>query len=73
MKRMTVKELRESLKKMRRLAHEALDLADRCHGGHSYESMRSRMAQKCCDVRIQVDDLKALYTSEAERQQAAGL
>lgn len=47
---------------MRRIALHAIELADRCHGGHSYTSLRSTEAKKCCEVRMQVDDIKAEYT-----------
>lgn len=47
---------------MCRIATHAIDLADRCHGGHSYTSLRSTEAKKCCEVRMQVDDIKVEYT-----------
>jgi hypothetical protein len=46
---------------MRRIANHALDLADRCHGGHSYTSHRSTEAKACCEVRMQIDDMKKEY------------
>ena len=46
---------------MRRIAVHAIDLADRCHGGHSYTSLRSAESKKCCEVRVQIDDVKAEY------------
>lgn len=51
---------------MRRIATHAIDLADRCHGGHSYASLRSIEAKKCCEVRMQLDDVKVEYTKVSE-------
>lgn len=58
----TVEELKKAYEKMRSIAIEAIDLADRCHGGHSYASIRSTERKKCCEVRMQVDDLKLEVT-----------
>ena len=70
------RELVEALKAVRRVASEALDLADRCHGGHSYESLGSQQAKKCCEARMQVDDLKFVFRKLAEThakfEEAAG-
>lgn len=46
---------------MRQIASHALDLADRCHGGHSYTSARSTQAKVCCEVKMQIDDMKKEY------------
>lgn len=54
----TKEEWEKAFIKMRSVAREAIEVADRCHGGHSYESLRSTAAKKCCEVRMQVDDLK---------------
>lgn len=64
----TNQELLKALREMRILAHEALDLAERSHGGHGYESLRSTAAQKCCEVRMLIDDLKLEYTKLADQQ-----
>ena len=57
----TREEVKKAYEKMRSLAHQALSMADRCHGGHSYESIRSTEAGKCCEARMEVDDLKKEY------------
>lgn len=54
----TVEELKKDLARMRSLAYEAIDLADRCHGGHSYESLGSTQAHKCCQARMEIDGMK---------------
>jgi len=62
----TLEEIKKAYEKMRSLAHQALSMADRCHGGHSYESMRSTAANKCCEARMEVDDLKKEYVKLAQ-------
>lgn len=64
------KDAEEALKRMRILASTAIDLADRCHGGHSYQSLGSREEGKCCEVRSRVDELKREFV-ELSREQAA--
>ena len=46
---------------MRRIASHALDLADRCHGGHSYTTLRSTAAKVCCEVRLQIHEMREEY------------
>jgi len=58
----TREEWKKAYEKMRSVAREALEIADRCHGGHSWESIRSTAAHKCCEVRMQVNDLKLEFT-----------
>jgi hypothetical protein len=65
---MKVKDALQELRNMRILAHEALDLADRCHGGHTYMSPRSQQAGKCCEARMALDDLKLEFIKLSERQ-----
>lgn len=64
----TTQELLKLLREMRILAHEALDLAERSHGGHGYQSLRSTAAQKCCEVRMLIDDLKLEFIKLSEKQ-----
>jgi len=54
----TVEEMKKNLARMRSLATEAIDLLDRCHGGHSYESLGSTQAGKCCQARMDIDEMK---------------
>lgn len=70
---MTKGQLKAALKEMRKLAHSAIDLADRCHGGHSYESGRSQKEKKCCEVRIQVDEIKAEFVKQSDAQALEGV
>ena len=55
------------LKEMRRLASEAIRIANDCHGGHSYTSIRSDDEGKCCEVRMQVDELRDNYLELIKR------
>lgn len=64
----TTQELLKLILEMRILAHEALDLADRCHGGHGYQSIRSTELKKCCEIRMQVDDLKFEFIRLSEKE-----
>jgi hypothetical protein len=66
---MKVKAVMEELRSMRILAHEALDLADRCHGGHTYMSPRSQEAGKCCEARMALDDLKLEFIKLSDKLQ----
>ena len=71
--RMTRGQLKAALKEMRKLALEAIEIADRCHGGHSYTSIRSEEEGKCCEVRMQVDELKKEYVKQSEAHAVAGV
>lgn len=69
---MSKSELRQALKNMRKLALRAIEIADRCHGGHSYQSLGSDAARKCCEARMEVDDMKKEYTKQSDMIAAAG-
>jgi len=62
----TKEEWKKAYEKMRSVAREALEFADRGHGGHSWESIRSQEAQKCCEMRMAVNDLKVEFTKLAQ-------
>lgn len=70
---MTNKELKAALKEMRTLACDAIRIANDCHGGHSYTSIRSEEEGKCCEVRMQVDELKNEYVKQSNAHAVAGV
>lgn len=69
----TKEEWEKAFVKMRSVAREAIEIADRCHGGHSYESLRSTAGKKCCEVRMQVDDLKLEFVKLSQGMESREL